>query len=387
MIHNMTGGGAGLNLKVIGGTSRPGGSDTLTWDGNTKGLVSVADVFYKVSDATPSIEDFANGGSTMYNGDTATVSNFTIDQITDMSGSGAAILLHQTEQFLVALEDNIDFSGFVIPEKGIYLQNTGELYVSSLTIPGYTGFGGSVKDNTIWVNTDTDINGYAFSATEPASPVEGMVWIKTGASSAAAFNAHRKNILMLYPLGCMQYISGAWVEKQAQLYTGGKWTNIASGIRIMADGVYDDTVTGGWISGSHRFTSDSNATQIKPTVETSPSAFTMQLAGTNYFIYNGSALSAEDIDFTDIKRITFKGTVNAVQGQVVALSVMDRANTYTSTGALARVEAVNDAAATEFSVTLDVNSIVGSYALAFGLQVQNKNTLLVNVTELILETD
>lgn len=245
----------------------------------------------------------------------------------------------------------------------------------------------SPAENTVWVNTDAQITGYAFSAEEPASPAEGMVWVKTGKSSAAAFNAHRKNILMLYPLGCMQYILGAWVEKQAQLYTGGKWTNIASGIRIIADGVYDDTVTGGWISGALRFTSDSSATQIKPTVETSPSAFTMQLAGTNYFIYNGSALSAEDIDFTDIKRISLKGTVNAVQGQVVALSVMDRANTYTSTGALARVEAVNDAAATEFSVTLDVNSIVGSYALAFGLQVQNKNTLLVNVTELILETD
>lgn len=245
----------------------------------------------------------------------------------------------------------------------------------------------SGKENLIWVNTATPISGYAFSADEPASPVAGMVWVKTGKSSATAFNAHRKNILMLYPLGCMQYILGAWVKKQAQLYTGGKWTNIASGIRIIADGVYDDTVTGGWISGALRFTSDSSATQIKPTVETSPSAFTMQLAGTNYFIYNGSALSAEDIDFTDIKRISLKGTANAVQGQVVALSVMDRANTYTSTGALARVEAVNDAAATEFSVTLDVNSIVGSYALAFGLQVQNKNTLLVNVTELILETD
>lgn len=256
-----------------------------------------------------------------------------------------------------------------------------------LKVLGGTAAPESPADNTLWVNTATPISSYAFSADEPASPVAGTVWIKTGASSAAAFNAHRKNILMLYPLGCMQYISGAWVKKQAQLYTGGKWTNIASGIRIMADGVYDDTVTGGWISGSHRFTSDSSATQLKPTVETSPSSFTMQLKGTNYFIYNGSALSAEDIDFTDIKRISLKGTVNAVQGQVFALSVMDRANTYTSTGALARVEAVNDAAATEFSVTLDVNSIVGSYALAFGLQVQNKNTLLVNVTELILETD
>ena len=256
-----------------------------------------------------------------------------------------------------------------------------------LKVVGGTTQPTSPAENTVWVNTDAAINGYVFSADEPASPVEGMVWFKTGKSSDAAFNAGKKNTVMIYPVGCQQYISGAWVKKSAQIYLDGGWVKIASGIRIIADGVYDDTVTGGWISGSHRFTSDSSATQIKPTVETSASSFTMQLAGTNYFIYNGSALSAEDIDFTDIKRISLKGTVNAVQGQVVALSVMDRTNACTSTGALARVEAVNDAAAAEFSVTLDVSSIVGSHALAFGLQVQNKNTLLVNVTELILETD
>ena len=31
----------------------------ITWDGNTEGLVSVNDTFYKVSDATPTVDDWA----------------------------------------------------------------------------------------------------------------------------------------------------------------------------------------------------------------------------------------------------------------------------------------------------------------------------------------
>ena len=50
-------------------------------------------------------------------------------------------------------------------------------------------------ENTIWVNTDTDMKGWAFSATEPENPVEGMIWIQIGNSSAVAFNALNSNNL------------------------------------------------------------------------------------------------------------------------------------------------------------------------------------------------
>ena len=77
------------------------------------------------------------------------------------------------------------------------------------------------KENTIWVNTQTEISGWAFSATEPGSPVEGMVWIATGASSNADFNAIKKNCVQVYPFSAKQYISGAWVGNEAKIFQNG----------------------------------------------------------------------------------------------------------------------------------------------------------------------
>lgn len=249
------------------------------------------------------------------------------------------------------------------------------------------------SENTIWVNTSTAINGYAFSATEPQSPVEGMVWIVVGNTSLAAMNISKKDIVMLYPTACQQYISGAWVKKDAQVYTGGAWYELAAGLRIIANGIYDNSITGGWVAGNKKYTSDSGTydpVALTAAYETTGSSLTFKLEGTAYKIYNGSVLSAEDIDFTELKQITFKGTVNGVQGQGVALSVMNRNDNYTQTNAVARVVAVEDVDAADvsaraFEVTLDVSSITGSYALAVGLRVQNMNTLIVEMTELILE--
>lgn len=81
----------------------------------------------------------------------------------------------------------------------------------------------TAKGNTIAVITDTDINGWVFSATEPTNPVEGVVWFKTGALSPTPFNALKKNGLWVYPTTCQQYINGAWVTKEAKTYQDGEW--------------------------------------------------------------------------------------------------------------------------------------------------------------------
>ena len=79
------------------------------------------------------------------------------------------------------------------------------------------------KENTIWVNTETEISGWAFSATEPGSPVEGMVWIYTGTYSTKEFNALKKNCVNVYPLSAKQYISGSLVSKKTKIYQNGTW--------------------------------------------------------------------------------------------------------------------------------------------------------------------
>lgn len=81
----------------------------------------------------------------------------------------------------------------------------------------------SASENTIWVNTDTDISSWGFSATQPSSPSEGQVWIQTGTVSQAEFNALKKNTVQVYPIAVYQYISGAWAAKTAMTYQDGSW--------------------------------------------------------------------------------------------------------------------------------------------------------------------
>ena len=80
-------------------------------------------------------------------------------------------------------------------------------------------------ENMIWVNTDAEITNYEFSATEPANPLEGMVWVSVGTSSTVAFNALKKNGIQVYPLSAKQYVNGVWVDKIAKSYQGGEWVN------------------------------------------------------------------------------------------------------------------------------------------------------------------
>lgn len=83
----------------------------------------------------------------------------------------------------------------------------------------------SAAENTIAVITTAPITSYVFSATAPTLPAEGMVWFTTGAASMVGFNAIKKNGLWVYPTGCQQYISGAWVSKTAKTYKNGAWVD------------------------------------------------------------------------------------------------------------------------------------------------------------------
>lgn len=235
------GGGASLNYKIISG-SKPsgGGGDTLVWDGNTEGLESVSlsngFEFFRISDAVPTRADCENGVTVVRSdGSTETLTN--CFDVNDLGVFGFVISVPK---------DNFEWEGEIFPKAGCWAINMGGLYVSSLTIPNYTGFGGgaSVKENTIWVDTNTKITSHAFSATEPTNPVEGMVWFKVGATSVAPFNALKKNSIMVYVDGCSQYISGAWVAKNAQIYQG-EWKSLAITTIYLFDGTNDVTATSG----------------------------------------------------------------------------------------------------------------------------------------------
>jgi hypothetical protein len=79
------------------------------------------------------------------------------------------------------------------------------------------------KENTIWVNTDTEITGWHFSATQPENMAEGEVWFETGTASDIAFNALKENAIQVYPSSVIQRVSGKLKEVVAKTYKNGAW--------------------------------------------------------------------------------------------------------------------------------------------------------------------
>lgn len=98
------------------------------------------------------------------------------------------------------------------------------------------------KENTIWVNTDTEITSWEFSTDAPGSPAAGMVWIKTRFGSSTPFNALKKNEVRVYPFSTQQYVDGAWADKTAMIYSDGIWSLFhPSKEYVIQNGVIDMT--------------------------------------------------------------------------------------------------------------------------------------------------
>jgi hypothetical protein len=150
---------------------------------------------------------------------------------------------------------------------GIGRTNTGGGVGMNFRVIGSTSQPTFAKENDIWVNTDK-IESYVFSATEPESPVAGMVWFEVGPDSSVAFNALKKNAVYVYPVFCKQYVNGAWEDRFAHIYTqGGEWVQFSEVITnyyLYNLGDSFDLVTGGWEA---KGTSDGQYAKAKaPTV-------------------------------------------------------------------------------------------------------------------------
>lgn len=93
-------------------------------------------------------------------------------------------------------------------------------------------------ENTIWVNTETEITSWSISPEHPKSPTSGMVWINNGSSSEYAFNALKKNEIKVYPQTAKQYVGGKWADVESNIYQGGKWSESQSGSVIYDSGTF-----------------------------------------------------------------------------------------------------------------------------------------------------
>lgn len=109
-------------------------SDTLTFNPSSaeelEGMVQAGEGLYKVSDSIPTESDFANGCSLVYSGE---VYSFTKEELYFLEDGFIPI-----DVVFIVPYDNYNADGLIFPEAGVYFVGG---YVTSLTIPGYTGFG------------------------------------------------------------------------------------------------------------------------------------------------------------------------------------------------------------------------------------------------------
>lgn len=114
-------------------------------------------------------------------------------------------------------------------------------------------------ENTIWVNGE-GITSWVLSPVEPQA-AEGLAWISIGGASEYAFNALKKNALMVFPISAKVYTGGAWANAEAEIYQNGEWNNFS----VTWDGYYFkdgdqyESVTGGWTTDGWNNQATANA--------------------------------------------------------------------------------------------------------------------------------
>lgn len=223
----------------------------------------------------------------------------------------------------------------------------------NFNVVGGTSAPSSPSENTIWVNTNTTITSWVFSATQPTGS-EGKVWIKVDTSSNAEFNALKENGIQVYPMAAYQYVSGAWVAKTAKTYQSGAWVEWIT--YLFNEGDTCDDITGGWSNSGYSYSgtvdgSSYTYTKVSPTIgdtiKVSVGAeLKVSIAGT-----------AKMIDLTDVKTVAVD--VESVVGQAFV-----NVTTSKALGSNYAVQKVLTASSAGTTVNLDVSSLSGSYYVA-----------------------
>lgn len=113
-----------------------------------------------------------------------------------------------------------------------------------LTVVGGTTQPSNPDENTIWVNTSTEITSWCVQNTEPSSPSAGMVWITLKPSISNVINLSDSGTFLAGFGMSRQYVSGEWVIMDAYLFANSAWQELQSYLYNLGDTCID--FCGGW---------------------------------------------------------------------------------------------------------------------------------------------
>lgn len=210
------------------------------------------------------------------------------------------------------------------------------------------------SENTIWLNTDTPITSWLFSATEPNPAEAGMVWISIGISSGVEFNALKKNGVQVYPISASQYIDGAWVSVTAKSYRNGVWVEWIT--YLFNDGDTCVDITGGWTNSGYSYSGTVDGSTYKYT-NTAPTVGNTIKVSVGAELKVAIAGTANKINLTDTKTVAVD--VESVVGQAFVIVTTSKA--LESNYAVRKALTASSAGTT---VNLDVSTLSGNYYIA-----------------------
>jgi hypothetical protein len=249
-----------------------------------------------------------------------------------------------------------------------YKARGGGINPLSFKVVGGTSAPSNPKENTIWVNTSTAITDWVFEATQPTAAT-GRVWIQVGIDSSAAFNALKKNWLYVYPISVKQYVNGAWADKTAKSYIGGKWVDWWNG-ELYKNGNEYITFTGGWESRK--------STEAAGTLKKNASDFVVSTSGYQ-LIY---CKTVNTVDLTKYSKVTFKITdISASVHNEITLGVYPANFAFNWADTTAQLKLTHETG----THSIDVSALSGKYYVAVRAASNSGVSTTVTVSEVFME--
>lgn len=332
------GGGAALNFNVVGGTSAPSSPKQNTIWVNTNTAIPSwsfgADEpnFYNLSTRTEGDAHTIMAPHKVSAGD---ILNFKIPKAVLVTREAICVRCPETGKYYYVRQG----AGTAVSAWSVGTMVGVELSDASIPIGSYGSGAGTAYLRT-W--------GKYYHK-------EGTVWFSTGASSPVAFNALKKNGVMVYPLSAKQYVSGAWVDKTAKICQNGAWVDWVTYLYNNGNEYAD--LTGGWAEKA----TDSDEMGITK----GTSKITVSVNRTSGNHQGSIAGTAKMINLADVKtlRVTVADYSNS-SGNANYCRIGVTNTGFNSTDTIAAYKNVSGNGIVE----LDVSSLSGSYYIFFGIQ-------------------
>ena len=214
------------------------------------------------------------------------------------------------------------------------------------------------KNNEIGIITSTPMTGWYFAAEQPEKMQPGEVWVYTGTSSATAFNALKKNSIMVYPIGAKQMLEdGTLTDVTAKSWQNGEWVDWYSGELYKQGNTYDQ-YTGGWIAGTPIIMQNGSPYNGKtvPTVQYNSDNVVVSMPD---HAYSGCFYVANKRDLTNYTTLYLEGTLNQT-GTMCYLGVWTEFGNLQSDNLVASAGGNIDG-----SAEIDVSQLSGEHRIGF----------------------